>query len=203
MYVRIKNVITESIPNLDNNICLVNSCHSFTICFEQNLSYDVVDELIATLYYHPDAAAGDGNDAPVPKENARKKSYTEASTYSVTFKNAMLFWSTIAWLHFGRPCLLKGTVMGHHHIRTKNPYLVGLKWFCCYIVCLCPFWSKSADYFSHHIKAVVKVLHSRLQDMFQPTFIHHYLTSMSVKGVTSVFHIMHLVIVLLSLHSYY
>jgi hypothetical protein len=73
MYVRIKNVITESIPNLDNNFCLVNSCHSFTICFEQNLSYDVVDELIATLYYHPDAAAGDGNDAPIPKENARKK----------------------------------------------------------------------------------------------------------------------------------
>jgi hypothetical protein len=116
-----------------------NSVASFVIkgadALEITIARNIVEDLIATLYFHPDDDAADGDDAPISKTNAMKlfklnendnNGTATAATYSVTIKNTMRFWLAIDHTSSGLSFRQTAEVMEHHRIRTKNPKLVGL-----------------------------------------------------------------------------
>ena len=112
---------------------IVNFASKGTDALEIIIARNIVDELIATLYFHPDDDAADGDDAPISKANAMKlfklnenHNGTSAASYSVTIKNTMRFWLAIDHTSAGLSFRQTAAVMEHHRIRTKNPKLVGL-----------------------------------------------------------------------------
>jgi hypothetical protein len=73
---------------------IVNFACKVTDALEITIARNIVDELIATLYFHPDDDAADGDDAPISKANAMKlfklnenhDDSASGATYSVTIK---------------------------------------------------------------------------------------------------------------------
>jgi hypothetical protein len=99
------------------------------------IARDIVDDLIGTLYFHPEDDVEDGDVAPLSKANAMKLfkldentdgTTTAATSYSVTIKNVMRFWLAIDHTSAGLLFRQTAAVIEPHRVRTKNPKLKGL-----------------------------------------------------------------------------
>jgi hypothetical protein len=56
------------------------------------IARNIVDELIATLYFHLDDDAADGDDAKLFKLDQNYDNSASGATHSVTIKNTERFW---------------------------------------------------------------------------------------------------------------
>ena len=156
---------------------ILKYAHKDSDMLEITIARNIVEDLIGTMYFHPEDDADDGDDAPMSKANAMRlfKLNVEDTVpvYKVCIKNTTRFWLAIDQTSSGRSFQQSAAVMEQYRVRTKNPKLVGLS--------------------RHTVSQYVRVLvganlqsisnilsrHSQLQEMAPHTMKHPSLASES------------------------